>query len=450
MNPEGGLWSRLVDAPEVTDRRISALRRLVAVSALVLVAATWRLWTPQDVYPRVPLVRWALTCPPVVDFLLLAGMIGSLVVMLAARGRGRWTAASQLGFVATMAGLMLLDQHRIQPWAYQFALISLLLASCPPSRAVSLTRWLTISIYLYSAASKCDYFFLHTLGLRFVAALAHLVGLSSESWSPAARLAAAWSFPLGEISIAIGLTVCTLLASRERQRPERPAFILRLICRLALFASIIMHLLLIAVLSPLGLHHKPAVLVWNAYFIGQNLILFGSFLPQEGDVQIGESRSAQRRIASWAAQAVVVAALILPALEPWDWWDVWPSWGLYSVRAERVSLYVYQDEFRPLPPALQPYLVKHEENGPWLQVHLDRMSLELLDAPIYPQARFQLGVAAGVIERYQIREFQIAHYTRHDRFSGKRDYRALIESMDRLEEVSDKYWLNARPTSPMH
>ena len=33
------------------------LRRVVAVFAVLLIAATWRLWTPQDVFPQVPFLE---------------------------------------------------------------------------------------------------------------------------------------------------------------------------------------------------------------------------------------------------------------------------------------------------------------------------------------------------------------------------------------------------------
>ena len=54
---------------------MSALSRLLAVSLLALVAATWKLWTPQDVFPQVPLIRAACDWPGGFDWVCLAVLV---------------------------------------------------------------------------------------------------------------------------------------------------------------------------------------------------------------------------------------------------------------------------------------------------------------------------------------------------------------------------------------
>ena len=67
-----------------------------------------------------------------------------------------------------------------------------------------------------------------------------------------------------------------------------------------------------------------------------------------------------------------------------------------------------------------------------LKVDLGRMSLELLDAPIYPEARMQLGVARWVQERYLSGPSMITIESKSDRFTGEREVKTIepIQSAD--------------------
>jgi hypothetical protein len=53
----------------------------------------------------------------------------------------------------------------------------------PPAEAIALARLIVISIYFYSALSKFDYSFLHTLGQQFLNALVGIFGASLDAWS---------------------------------------------------------------------------------------------------------------------------------------------------------------------------------------------------------------------------------------------------------------------------
>lgn len=400
------------------ERRALWLRRLMAVGALVMIAATWRLWTPQTVFPQVPLLAAAGLAPQWCDWLLLAVTLAALVVSCAGSVGSRWAPRALTVFAVSISMMMLLDQHRIQPWAYQFALVAIALAWCDASKALRLVGALTISIYAYSAISKFDYAFLHTLGQQFVGALAGSVGQSIQHWSPGAKVAAAWTIPLGELMIALGLCC----------RPVR---------RLALVASIVMHVLLIVALGPWGLHHKPGVLLWNGYFIAQNLLVFGP-----GSLDSALDANPRVSFFSRAATWKFAAAMLLPLSVSWGWWDEWPSWGLYSARAEKVGLFVRRESVDDVPVALRRFLRDTNPDEPWMQLPIDRWSLDALDAPIYPQARFQLGVASAVFAPSQFDRFQIVIASAPERFTGKRQ-EVRIASAAELAAARAKYWLNS-------
>src|SRR5262249_28175077 len=150
-----------------------------------------------------------------------------------------------------------------------------------------------------------------------------------------------------------------------------------------------------------GLNHHPGVLIWNVYFIAQDLLLFApariwcgmrtargqspvgksadeivghatsekqsvspiaaSVAPpspptplprgERGDLEPEDARVTQR--ISWgcvAIEGVLVCVLLLPLLEPWGMCDHWPAWGLYASRAERTIVLIEASSRERLPP----------------------------------------------------------------------------------------------------
>jgi hypothetical protein len=412
------------DLPADTGRA-ELVRRLVGLFGLLLVAATWRLWTPQQDFPQVPLVRAALAAPAALQWLPFVAMLAGLAGMLVTPP-GRWARFALLLFSAGTLSLILFDQMRLQPWAYQFVIAALVLASCPARPAIGLLRLFIVGFYFHSALTKLDYSFLHTLGQQFLGTLAGFAGISLDDWSPSARLAAAAVFLVAELLVAIGLLL----------PPTR---------RFALCGSIALHLALLAILGPWGLDHRLGVLVWNLYFIFQNLILFW---VSRSTVAAGPSEPSSPAVdrAPWPAAALVIAAIVLPFLEPWNLFDIWPSWGLYASSAERVVLQVHRRGEADLPTALASFIeTPQDPAAPWLTVRLDRWALAALGAPIYPQARVQLGVALAVADAAGLAErARIIRFGRADRWTGEREH-TIFQGTAQAQAAAGEYLLNAQP-----
>ena len=415
----------ILDADIRDARTTDWMCRTVALGTLALLAVTWKLWTPQTIYPQVPLFGWAVTAPGWIDWCCFGGLILSLLAALFVPQRSRLWKPALLLFVALLAGLIVLDQHRFQPWAYQMGLFALVLATVQPGRAVFLLRVLVISIYFYSAVSKFDHSFLLTLGQQFLDALARIVGQSTQDWPPQVRFYAAMTFPVGELAVGVGFCF---------RRTRRPALV----------AAIVMHLLLMVILGPRGLDHKPGVLVWNGYFIVQAIVLF----PWHRRPACGNRRDAGSTLPAGATsllvQATIWLAVALPVLEWFDRFDHWPAWGLYASRAERITVLISPGGTRRLDESLAVY-VSHNENSAKAVLHLDRWSLDVLGAPIYPQNRFQIGVAEAVARRWGLdREIQVEQTGPSDRFNSQRE-RKLLRGLDQLRMEASRYWLNTRP-----
>ncbi len=413
-------------------RRVICLRRVMASFGLLLIWATWPLWTPAATFPQVPFMAGRWLPGDWGQWAAVGGLLASLTAALVLpNGRAARIACMTVagGFLAAM----LFDQGRFQPWAYQFLLFAIVLATCGAREALTLLRLLVVVFYFESALTKLDYSFLHTLGQQFLAALAGLGGASLESWSSAARLWAAVVFPLGELLVALGL-----LFARSRA--------------IALAAAVLLHLLLLGILGPWGLDHQPGVLLWNGYFIIQNLVLFWPKRdpePRGGRPLNAVIDGTQRRV-PWPVLALVLAAVGLPLSESWGLFDLWPSWGLYASSAERVSLQVHRVARSQLPASLVPFVeTQGDHRDPWLSVRLDRWALDARRAPIYPQARVQLGVALAVAEGAGLADrARFIRFGRADRWTGKREV-AIFEGVPEARVAAGQYFFNALPRRTM-
>jgi hypothetical protein len=411
------------------DRILSFLRRLIALFGLLLLFATWKLWTPQTVFPQVPFLHWAGMLPGWCEWLGFGVMIVSLLAVLTQQSPGNGWRYGFMTFAFAAVGMILIDQHRFQPWLYQFVVLSLVLASVPARHALVLARLVVISLYFHSAVSKFDFSFFEINGQELLNGLLGVVNASAETWSPTMQRVAAGLFPAGELLVAVSLCI--------------PRFRLFGLC-----LSLVMHILLFAALGPWGLNHKPGVLLWNLFFIGQNVLLFGNIFRR---IREGEAAEPQPTISSEAQPGrslvlpMVSLVVLLPFLEPFGRFDHWPAWSLYASRPERVQVWIPRTATEHLPESLRQHLGSARFSDDRRQLRIDRWSLHAVDAPIYPQNRFQIGVALALAQTFDLEDgILIVVETAADRFTGKRTSRAL-DGMTALKNQTAHYWLNSFP-----
>lgn len=393
-------------------------RRVWAGFGLLLFLVTWRLWTPQTVFPQVPFVAALTNVPSSVDWLAVAVVVVALIIAGVSTRETVWRRAMIAFAVATVL-LMLLNQHRFQPWAYQFVLFATIMASCRAGVATQLMRWIVVSIYVYSALSKFDYQFLHSLGPQFLSKLAGFAGMVAADWPMDLQAWLASLFPIGELAIGIGL-----LAPRTR--------------RIAMFAAIGSHVLLLLILGPWGLSHQPGVLVWNLFFIAQAWLLFAERKPNE-EANDGEPHL---RLTERLCFLVTGIAIAFPASEPLGYCDHWPAWELYSPRSSRVQIAIHDSAIDRLPPVVQLQLSPASEYSDWRQLHIDRWSLDSLSVPIYPEDRFQMGVALALADQYELAlAIHVTQQSASDRRTGERQVREFV-GRDQLDSARDAFRLN--------
>jgi hypothetical protein len=209
------------------------------------------------------------------------------------------------------------------------------------------------------------------------------MGVDPAGWSPAVRRAAALALPAGELLVAaaLGLSIAA------------PRF-----ARGGAAIAVAMHAATVVVLGPWGLDHSLGVLVWNGGFAWQTVTLFRPRPTDSNDPRVDARPSINERLAI----ALVAVAAIAPIGFYAGCWDTWPAWGLYAPRGERAGVLVHDSVFDRLPKSLRDVSDEGPGDGPWRALRVDRWALDENLAPLYPQNRVKLALAAALAERFPL------------------------------------------------
>ncbi len=403
------------------EHAIRLLLRLISAAITLLIAATWPLWTPDHPWPQIPWIAAACQLSALWDWCALT-LVGAGCCMLFAGHQHRRSVGAAL-LVIGLAAALIVDQHRLQPWALEYLLVATFFWLAPGRTGLQCVRWLVISIYTWSAVSKLDAAYLMTDGRDWLQGLLDSIGLDLPGWRQQGPQWAVLLLPMGELLVAASLAVPRLR-------------------RFGLALSLVMHGLLIWVLGPFGLRHEPAVLIWNAACIPQNWLIFRRF---EVEQPATEARPISSRLRPSAAWILTAAAVILPALELIGCWDHWPAWAVYSARPADVIVLVDDAVSDRLPATLRPHVGAPEPLTDWRPVSLDQWSFDELHCPVYPQQRFRLAVAAAIGEECNLGSgLQLRIHSEPDRWTGQRS-ETMLSGTAAIRKACDEYWINTSP-----
>lgn len=389
------------------DPVVSGLARLLAIGALALVGVTWKLWTPQSVFPQVPLVHFACDCPSWCDWICLASLVTAATTLLCIGRRGIASRLASAGIAISLSGFFILDQHRLQPWAWQFLLLSALLSLADDMTVRRGWVWLTISIYFWSAVSKFDYNFFHDQGPILVEGFQRAFGIrqTMNRWTESFNFSSAFILASGELFVAIFLSL-------RRTR------------RFGVWIAIFMHGALLVALGPVGLKHSWGVLLWNLFFAGQTWLLFRVVTKprkdDDADSRIPHRMGLTSRTSNRVATGIILCAVLWPILEPVDGCDHWLAWAVYSARAGQLEILVTSDEPPPGGPVeyVQVLRTINGMSGVYYRPNVSGWSLKDLCVPIYPQFRFEVAVGKDLKRRFQLENLQVVNWKR-SRWNGK-------------------------------
>ncbi len=455
---------------------------------LALLLSTSTLWLPTSVveFPQIPCLEALCTIPLAVDWWLTSGLCLGLGLCCVPSTRTLWSMAGSSCVLGCGLGLVALNQHRLQPWFYQLLLFSAIFLwagrgrpASPtsvhsPTSITSLTplaalKLIVLSIYFYSAIGKFDFEFLHTVGQKFLVALLSAANVDVSTWSWSTRLWMAGLLPTIELLLVVGLAVGPQAGKR---------FMRWIVCAVCLF-----HIGLMAIFG-LGLGHSAGVILWNLQFAIQAWLLFAAVDKSElsassasitGRPQTPHDKQLRDELlkdephghnSSWGglsrvglncrkfvSHGLVFAVLVLPLFERWGYWDHWTSWALYAPHSSRVEVHVAPTAIKRLPEELQELLKAVGSNAGdepesavvWVRVPLSRWSLASLDSPIYPQARFELGVARALAARVNSRfAIKVTVLGTAGRFDGRRQSFEAVGAAA-IDRAAERFFWNTRP-----
>jgi hypothetical protein len=415
------------------EQRVRWLAGLVGIVFGALVLATWSLWYGRNpLWPRVPCVlyEWPEAYLP--------GFAGGLLVGCACLLWRR-----RLGGRILAVCLLILfqgDQLRLQPWAWHFWFLAVSFGLGKATTVIESARWLTVSIYLFSAISKVDAAFPDEAGTMFLAPLfdaAPTWQTTPSGWSW--RDVAVWTLPLGEAITAMCLT-----------RPRT--------WRIGVVLATMMHVALLARLGPWGLDHSIGVLGWNLYFLVQNPLIFSPAVANKPLPLRELFRDPGEDPADDLARTVVALAVSLPCLSLCLPIDPWMAWGVYAPPLSKPTVWVSGLELDQLPADLQsaarPVAIGQSPPGvddATLWIDLTAWTLATHNVPDNPSPRYRFALARGLKRRLEesgSAKVSLVFYDRSSRWSRTRSPGQPLRSAFELPEFQRNYVMNSRPAEP--
>jgi hypothetical protein len=389
------------------------LRRFTSLATLVMLGLSWPLWIDGGAIPRVPFVRGVIGAAllPVLPWGLFIALLVSVALTALGRVWRGWFALSACLLVA----LIVRDQHRFQPWAYQYLATCLLLAALPQGMRLRYARWWFVAIYLHSGLSKLDGAFCAELGPVFLKTLLTPLGVDPLSWPAPVRNLAVLAMPLGEILVA-GM----LLWPRGWQAGR--------------IGALILHGGVLTILGPWGLGHSTILLVWNVAMLCEVWVAFGPRLES--------CLVAERGWMSLLVRGLFWAGILLPLGERFGLFDPWPSHALYASHVGRVTVLLEGEFPEDISRHCQPIESPSEEG--WRRLDVTGWSRIARGTPPYAGRRASLGLAEGLAVRYGgVGRVRVIVFGPAHPLTGART-RDEATGLGPIRALGDRFHLNSR------
>ncbi len=415
-------------------RQLRQVMAMMAAFQVILMCVTWKLWSAESEFPRVPLFWAASQIPRGISLALtiillicsLLTLIGGIQTIGAHRATGRSLFLSSVGqWKAVLAAsgtcgvlLIVLNQHCLQAWHWFYLLCLTHAILLPPGLALTVIQRTVSSIYIFSAVSRMSPQIADSMTGQISQKLLEMIGLTIAADNISFVSMAAWFFTLGELITGIALI--------------RPAW-----QGPGLIASLTLHICLILALGPVGLQHHWGVLVWNSMFVLLVPRLFLPFHRSAGPLENSKTEGLK-------ACLLTSQMFLLPFLGLIGWFDNWPSWQLYSSRPEVLKMYVADSAAGELPAGVQPSLGERLPFEDWRPVRIDRWSFQTTQSPIYPEDRFQIAVIAWLtVSLSSEQSVRVVIDSPAGFLFWQRQQRTLNGRSEIQAEVR-RYWLNAQ------
>ena len=310
-------------------------------------------------FPRAPILPSFTLRQEVVISILLIGTL----VLTAITGRPRRYLAASV--VLTIV-LVFLDQARLQPWVYQYAIMLAFLAFSRPEpanpKAILIANQLVIAtLYFWGGVQKLNWAFVHEVAPR-------LIELTGIRLSPRYLTIVAVTMAIWEALMGIGLLV---------QRTRRVAVVM----------ACLMHSIILFAFVLSG--RNTVVWPWNLAMTAITVILFWRSEEKSLENLVHLPRGGPA--VDYLPKAALLICGVLPALSFIGLWDLYLSGALYTGKTP-VAVMRISENLRDQLPATAGETTFRTNSGE-LMLPFYEWSLADLNVPPYPEVRVYRQVA---------------------------------------------------------
>ena len=322
---------------------------IISVGLLIGLFLSQKLWITNRLLPLTPALP---INQPFGSFLLIL-LAAFLTASLISLKKRNWLTLC----LVVLYILFLLDQNRLQPWAYQYCvmltLITLQYKKTQNKTYLSTLQIVFASIYFWSGLQKVNTGFITNVVPWFLSAWK--VQLSLSNYIIIGNLMA-----VTEIFMGVGLL--------HRKTKD-----------ISLYFIIAMHIFIVITLGPWGLNHNSVVWPWNLVMIALAMLLF-----KNNHFEVKKTFTLTK-----LELILVTAYITLPALHNLGLTDSYLSHALYSgnIHSAHINYQIFPSYFAHN----QSLLKEIETNNK--QISLQQWSFTELNVPIYPQERIFRSIA---------------------------------------------------------
>jgi len=350
--------------------RIFWLKAVVVLMFCVGLAMIPHLWIGPRSYPLAPVFDSLPRAGHPLDYAMYAVLFGLAAIILVSPRPQGFIAA----FLTVVLVFCLLDQTRLQPWVFLYAVLlgTLALFSWDSddlagrNRALNIARLIMAATYLFSGLQKINLNFVQNEFPWIVSPITDVI--------PAAAPALHWlgiAAPFIQVAFALGL-----LTRRFR--------------RMSLVAAIAMHAFILLMFGPLGLDWNDIIWPWTAAMALIDVLLFTGKQDFSWRDMVWSGRNPHHA-------GILLLFIGLPLLSFANLWDSYLSAALYSGNIAEAEIYTSDSGRESLPEAIRAYLVHTSDNTN--VINIQRWAMEDLNVTSYPEMRVYKKIANDVCRR---------------------------------------------------
>ncbi len=369
--------TRLSELAMNPESRLAIVVRVLATFQVALMAVTWPLWWGQPDFPQVPLISTGIA-PANGSFLSVVLIFAASLIVVALgplHDETRRARVPQWTSLVTGLLLVVLNQHRLQPWHWLFLLCQTWCVLFSPPHVLRLMRHTLCTIYACAALSRISatpQFGMTGVIVSRLLNRSHVVVLPMDE--------STLVFLCWLVTIAEFITGMLLLFRRTRSS--------------GVVMALLLHLLLLLALGRLGLNHHSAVLLWNTSLLCVVPLCFvGKDLPS---THPSDDRTT---ISDWWLKFALITTWMFPLSALIGIADNWPGWQIYSPRPENWTCLIHEADRSQLPDFLRQYAGDPAPLSDWSPIRLEQWSLDATQAPLYPEDRFQMAIIEFVLSQ---------------------------------------------------